>query len=191
MLGKRFQSALVFAAQGHARQNRKGTQVPYLAHLLAVASLVLEAGADEDTAIAALLHDMVEDQGGRWVYEEIRSRYGERVAAMVADCTDSFEIFKPPWRSRKEAYLAHLRQLKDPGARLISLADKVHNARCLVADLKQEGVQTLRRFNGGVEGTLWYYQSLAQIFRLDSPQQLSSELVDLVEQIQNLIETRI
>jgi GTP pyrophosphokinase len=188
MLGERFQSALVFAARKHARQKRKGTRVPYIAHLLAVTALVLEAGCNEDTAVAALLHDVVEDQGGYRALEEIRAKFGGRVAEMVAACTDSFETPKPPWRQRKEAYLAHLRELRDPDARLISLADKLHNARSTLEDMRREGISTLNRFKGGIAGTLWYYQSLTQIF-MDSPwQPMAVELAEIVAQIHGLIQ---
>ena len=107
-LSARFEDALAYAAHLHAGQPRKDTAIPYVAHLLAVCSLVLEDGGDEDEAIAALLHDGPEDAGGHETLEEIRRRFGDRVADIVADCSDTFETPKPPWRERKEAYLAHL-----------------------------------------------------------------------------------
>lgn len=163
MLTVRFESALTYAFQLHVNQVRKGGQIPYLAHLLAVTALVLEDGGDEDQAIAALLHDAVEDQGGDKTLQSIKERYGERVADIVAGCTDAFRIPKPPWRQRKEAYLKHL--VNAPlEVRRVSLADKLHNARSLVDDLHGEGQAVWERFNGGKEGTLWYYRNLVEIF---------------------------
>jgi (p)ppGpp synthase/HD superfamily hydrolase len=159
----RFEEALVYATQLHAGQNRKRSYVPYIAHLLAVTALVLEDGGDEDQAIAALLHDAVEDQGGLATLEEIRKRFGEQVAAIVAGCTDAFSTPKPPWRQRKESYIASLRHA-DPAVRRVSLADKVHNARSTLRDLTREGDAVWARFNGGKEGTLWYYRELIAAF---------------------------
>src|SRR5579872_1354566 len=127
-LGPRFEEALLFATRKHAGQTRNATSVPYIAHLLSVAGLVLEAGGDEDLAIAALLHDVVEDCGGAPMLEEVRSRFGERVAHVVEGCTDTDLDPKPPWRQRKEDYLKHL-QMADADVRLVSAADKLHNAR--------------------------------------------------------------
>jgi (p)ppGpp synthase/HD superfamily hydrolase len=158
-----FEDALVYATQLHAGQNRKRSFVPYISHLLAVTALVLEDGGDEDEAIAALLHDAVEDQGGLATLEEIRNRYGERVAAIVVGCTDAYSIPKPPWRERKEEYIASLRQA-DQAVRRVSLADKVHNARSTLRDLTREGESVWARFNGGKEGTLWYYHQLIDAF---------------------------
>jgi (p)ppGpp synthase/HD superfamily hydrolase len=163
MLTGRFEEALVYATQLHAGQNRKRSYVPYVAHLLAVTALVLEDGGDEDQAIAALLHDAVEDQGGLATLEEIRKRFGEYVAAIVVGCTDAFSIPKPPWRQRKEKYIASLRHA-DPAVRRVSLADKVHNARSTLRDLTREGETVWARFNGGKEGTLWYYHELIDAF---------------------------
>lgn len=178
----RFEDALRFAAHLHARQKRKGTSIPYVAHLMSVASLVLENGGDEDQAIAALLHDAVEDQGGVPVLREIRSRYGERVARIVDGCTDSYGHPKPPWRKRKEDYLAHLRQA-DAEVRLVSLADKLHNARSILHDLRQSGPQSLSRFNGGRLGTLWYYHSLVGIFQELDDSLMAAELAEVVAEI--------
>jgi (p)ppGpp synthase/HD superfamily hydrolase len=159
----RFEDALVYASQLHANQSRKRSYVPYISHLLAVTALVLEDGGDEDQAIAALLHDAVEDQGGLATLEEIRNRYGERVASIVDTCTDTYTIPKPPWRQRKEDYIAALR-VADSAARRVSLADKVHNARSTLRDLTREGNAIWARFNGGKEGTLWYYHQLIDAF---------------------------
>jgi (p)ppGpp synthase/HD superfamily hydrolase len=163
-LTERFGQALLFAFQLHSQQRRKGSQTPYIAHLLGVASLVLEDGGDEDEAIAALLHDAVEDQGGLETLEQIRVRFGERVAGIVDGCTDSYETPKPPWRQRKIDYLAHLKTAS-PSVWRVSLADKLHNARTILVDLHSQGEQIWQRFNGGEAGSLWYYRSLVNIFR--------------------------
>jgi len=164
LLTARFGEALVYARELHAFQTRKGTPVPYLAHLLAVCSLVLEDGGDEDEAIAALLHDAVEDQGGRPTLEEIRRRFGDRVAGIVLECTDADEGPKPPWRVRKERYLAHLPQASRSAIR-VSCADKLHNARSLLIDHRRLGERLWERFNAGRDETLWYYRTLVEIFK--------------------------
>jgi (p)ppGpp synthase/HD superfamily hydrolase len=164
MLTNRFEEALIYATRLHAQQLRKGSGVPYIAHLLAVTSLALEHGADEDTALAALLHDAIEDQGGAATRAEIQRRFGDVVVAIVEGCTDADVMPKPPWRARKEAYLARLP--KEPEAvRLVSVCDKLHNARCLLTDLRIHGEAVWQRFNGGREGTIWYYRSLVSIYR--------------------------
>ena len=170
MLSERFDDALTYASSAHRTQVRKGSNIPYVSHLLGVASLALEIGADEDQAIAALLHDAVEDQGGRPRLEDIQTRFGERVAAIVADCTDSWEEPKPEWRQRKEAYIASL-AAKHPDSLLVSLADKMHNATAINADLAVHGPAVWDRFTGGQEGSLWYYSELATAFeqRLSGP----------------------
>ena len=182
-LTPRFEEALIFATQLHARQTRKGSQTPYVAHLLSVTGLVLEAGGDEDTAIAALLHDAVEDQGGLKTLAEIRHRFGERVAGIVESCSDTYTFPKPPWRRRKQAYLDHLPQAS-PEARLVSLADKLHNARSTLRDLYQEGDRVWDKFNGGKQGTLWYYRSLVEIFQQLEDNFLVAELARVVAQIE-------
>ena len=182
-LTPRFEDALSFATQLHAQQTRKGKQTPYIAHLLSVAALVLEAGADEDVAIAALLHDAVEDQGGLETLAEIRRRYGERVANIVDSCSDAYTIPKPPWRERKEAYLQHLSEAT-PAARLVSLADKLHNSRSILRDLYQDGEQVWNKFKGGKQGTLWYYRSLADIFEQRDDGFMVAELRRVVNQIE-------
>jgi hypothetical protein len=164
LLTARFQDALGYAAGLHAEQTRKGTKVPYVSHLLAVSALVLEAGGDEDEAIAALLHDAIEDQGGDRTREAIRQRFGERVTRIVDGCTDTDLIPKPPWRERKEQYVAHVRHAP-PDVRRVSVADKLHNARTILADLRREGPSTFDRFKGGRDGTLWYYRALLEAYR--------------------------
>jgi (p)ppGpp synthase/HD superfamily hydrolase len=130
--------ALVYAAELHDRQMRKGTRIPYVAHLMSVASLVLEDGGDEDEVIAGLLHDAVEDQGGRLTLDVIRSRFGRRLANIVEECSDAETIPKPPWRERKERYIEHLK-VADRGVLRVALADKLHNARAVLADYRTFG----------------------------------------------------
>jgi (p)ppGpp synthase/HD superfamily hydrolase len=186
ILTTRFEEALVFASRLHVHQVRKGTAIPYLSHLLAVAGLVLEHGADEDIAIAALLHDAVEDQGGAATREEIRRRFGGSVVQIIDGCTDADVIPKPPWRERKEKYIAHIREAS-PSVRLVSAADKLHNARAILADYRELGEALWDRFNGGKEGTLWYYRSLVEVFRqLSGSTPLVKELDRVVSELERL-----
>jgi (p)ppGpp synthase/HD superfamily hydrolase len=166
---------------------RKGTSTPYIAHLLAVAATVLEYGGDEDLAIAALLHDSAEDQGGRARLEDVRNRFGDRVAHVVAACSDSLADTakgeqKADWQKRKEAYLAHLDSATEDVLR-VSLADKVHNARAILRDLRKAdvGESIWSRFSQPREQTLWYYRGLVDKFRERWPGQLADELHDIVE----------
>ena len=163
ILTERFEQAFLYASHVHGGHRRKGTSIPYLSHLMGVASLTLEHGGTEDQAIAALLHDAVEDQGGQERLDDIRARFGEGVAEIVRDCTDSHEEPKPEWRERKEAYLLSL-ETKPDSSLLVSLADKTHNARAIVTDLHHEGENLWARFNKPASGTLWYYRSLEQFF---------------------------
>lgn len=161
-----FTEALTYAAELHATQKRKGkgNNTPYIAHLMAVCALVLESGGDEEMAIAALLHDAVEDQGGKPTLEKIRQKFGDRVARIVDGCTDADTTPKPPWKQRKLDYLAHLPQA-EPDVRLVSAADKLHNARAILMDYRQDGPKVWERFTGRRDGTLWYYNELAKFFR--------------------------
>jgi (p)ppGpp synthase/HD superfamily hydrolase len=158
-LTKRFEDALQYAARLHATQTRKGSETPYIAHLLAVTAIALEHGGDEDEAIAALLHDAAEDQGGRQTLDAIRSRYGDRVAGIVEECTDSFETPKRPWIERKTDYIAHLRQAS-PSVRLVAAADKLHNARTVLNDYRGVGDELWERFSADREQTLWFYREV-------------------------------
>lgn len=185
-LSPRFREALATAFHYHSRQVRKGSGVPYLSHLLAVAAMVLENGGDEDVAVAALLHDAVEDQGGDATLEVIRTRFGDRVASLVRACSDCLESPKPPWRERKEAYLQHL-ETASADALLITLADKIHNARTIAEDLEREGAGVWDRFRGGRSGTLWYYRSLLQRLQCRNLHpHLVRELGTLVERLRRL-----
>ncbi len=184
----RFGQALLYAFQLHNGQERKGSQTPYIAHLLGVASLVLEDGGDEDEAIAALLHDAPEDQGGLETLEQIRTRFGERVASIVDGCTDTYETPKPPWRSRKEDYLAHL-PAASPSVWRVSLADKLHNARTILVDLRLRGEPVWQRFKGGKTGSLWYYRSLVNIFeQLAQSGKIRSPMVAMLDEVVTQIE---
>jgi GTP pyrophosphokinase len=190
VLSARFEEALVFATRLHREQTRKGTTIPYISHLLAVTSIVLEHGGNEDEAIAALLHDAIEDQGGASTREEIRRRFGETVVAIVDGCTDAEVIPKPPWRERKEAYVAHIAHAS-ASVRLVSLADKLHNARTILADYRVLGDALWDRFNGGKKGTLWYYRALVDAFRATGTTPLIEELDLVVSEIEQLAsETR-
>jgi (p)ppGpp synthase/HD superfamily hydrolase len=156
----RFDDALIYASRLHATQRRKGSDVPYVSHLLSVAGLVLEFGGSEDEAIAALLHDAVEDQGGAATREEIRRRFGDTVVAIVDGCTDTDQEPKPPWRERKEAAIATARSADD-SVRLVMAADKIHNAGSVLREFRQIGDEVWRRFRGGRDGSLWYYREMA------------------------------
>jgi (p)ppGpp synthase/HD superfamily hydrolase len=186
ILTDRFDRALLYATHVHGGQVRKGTSTPYVAHLLAVSATVLEYGGDEDLAIAALLHDSVEDQGGRARLEDVRNRFGARVARVVEACSDSLADTgagerKAHWQERKDKYLAHL-QIADEDILHVSLADKIHNARSILRDLRKPeiGEKIWSRFSQPKERTLWYYESLAEIFRKRLPGQLAEELGEIV-----------
>lgn len=184
-LTARYETALAFAARLHANQIRKQSGVPYIAHLLSVSALVLEHGGTEDEAIGGLLHDAVEDQGGMATHEVIKRLFGPEVAAIVLGCTDAVTIPKPPWRERKEVYIKHLAEVSD-SVRLVSCADKLHNARSIVADLRIVGNKVWTRFTGGQAGSLWYYQALADAFTQHGPPVLAAELRRTVQEMARL-----
>jgi (p)ppGpp synthase/HD superfamily hydrolase len=182
-LGSRFLRAFSFAAKKHAGQTRKASTIPYIAHLMGVASLVLECGGDEDMAIAALLHDVVEDCGGAPTLKKVRRRFGSRVAKIVDGCTDSDTDPKPPWRARKESYIRHLKDA-DAETRLVSAADKLNNVRSILSDYREVGESIWARFNGGREGTLWYYRALLEEFLRRKPDRLIRELELTVRELE-------
>jgi (p)ppGpp synthase/HD superfamily hydrolase len=184
-LGPCFSEALAFAHDLHRKQRRKKSKIPYIAHLLAVTSLVIENGGDEDAAIAALLHDAVEDQGGPPTLRRIRAKFGKVVAEAVESCSDTDVRPKPPWRKRKEAYIASIAH-KSKRALLVSLADKVHNARAILDDYKQHGEKLWTRFRGKRKGTLWYYRALADAFKGRKPRRLVIALETTVAEIEEL-----
>jgi (p)ppGpp synthase/HD superfamily hydrolase len=182
-LSSRFEEAVSFAIQLHAGQVRKSTEVPYISHLFAVTALVLQDGGGEDEAIAALLHDAVEDQGGTETLEEIRRRFGDNVANIVDSLSDAYTIPKPPWRQRKQGYIAHMKEATE-AVRRVSLADKLHNARDILRTLQEEGEGTWQRFRGGKRGTLWYYRSLVDIFNETGSDFMTRELARVVGEIE-------
>jgi GTP pyrophosphokinase len=182
-LGPRFLRAFLFASEKHAGQTRKASTIPYIAHLMGVASLVLEFGGDEDMAIAALLHDVVEDCGGAPMLKEVRRRFGSRVAKVVEGCTDSDTDPKPPWRERKETYIRHLKTA-DAETRLVSAADKLNNVRSILSDYRKVGESVWARFRGGREGTLWYYRALLEEFLRRKPSRLIRELELAVRELE-------
>lgn len=162
----RFEEALLYASRVHAGQTRKGSDTPYLAHLLAVAALVLEHGGDEKEAVAALLHDALEDQPARTSPEEIERRFGRRVLRMVRECTDTPPGWsggeKPEWMTRKQTFIDRVR--RRPAALRVALADKLHNARSIVADQQEIGDGVWEHFSATREQTLWYYRALVEAF---------------------------
>jgi (p)ppGpp synthase/HD superfamily hydrolase len=183
--GEKLEEALGYAARVHRDQTRKGTSLPYVTHLLAVAAIVGENGGTEEEVIAALLHDAPEDQGGEARLAEIRERFGDEVADIVAGNTDTFEDPKPPWRERKEAYVAHVAHAPR-SVRLVSAADKLHNARSVLADLRSLGEDLWPRFNGGKDGTLWYYRALVEAFETAGPDPIVEELDRVVGELERL-----
>ena len=183
-LGPKFAQALVHAFVLHAGQKRKGPEnIPYIAHLLSVAALVLENGGSEDEAIAALLHDAIEDQGGDATRKQILKPFGERVTAIVDGCTDSDKITKPPWEERKGKYIKHIRRAPRE-VRLVSLADKLHNARSILYDYRKIGKDVWKRFNREARSRdkqLWYYKALVNAFRD------AGGLVEMVDELDRVV----
>ncbi len=192
MLSPSFGQALVYTQKLHAGHRRKGKDVPYLAHLLAVAALVLEDGGSEAEATAALLHDAIEDIGPDFsggpdaLRRDIAKRFGAEVLEIVEGCTDADTDPKPPWRQRKEAYIRSLEQAA-PEVLRVSLADKLHNVRDLIADYHAQGEALWDRFSGKREGTLWYYAELAAAYRrCGAPERLAGELERAVAELRRL-----
>ncbi len=184
-LDKRFAEALVFSFELHSGQLRKGTDIPYIAHLLSVASIVLEHGGSEDESIAALLHDAIEDQGGKDVKEEIERRFGKTVVQIVEGCTDTDRVPKPPWKQRKEDYINHIAHASN-SVRLVSAADKLHNSRSILHDFKLVGGRIWDRFKGGKEGTLWYYRSLVNEYKKKGNNPIIEELENIVNELERI-----
>jgi (p)ppGpp synthase/HD superfamily hydrolase len=183
----RFLKALNYAVRLHAGHCRKGTAIPYVSHLLAVASLVLEHGGNETEACAAMLHDAIEDRstaagGATRLRAAIRRGFGPQVLGIVEECTDTDVEPKPPWSARKRAYLTHL-ETASRSALLVSCADKLHNARCILGDLKTHRGAVWKRFSAGKEAQLWYYRSLAQCYARRLPGPMATELAHTVGRI--------
>ena len=185
--GEKFEDALIYATQLHRDQTRKGSDIPYVTHLLAVAAIVGENEGTESEVVAALLHDAPEDRGGKDRLEDIRSRYGDEVAEIVDGCTDTYENPKPDWRPRKEAYIDHVAKAP-PSVRLVSAADKLHNARSILADLRAVGDELWDRFTGGKDGTLWYYRALVEAYAEAGSDAVVEELDRVVREIEALAE---
>jgi (p)ppGpp synthase/HD superfamily hydrolase len=190
-LSSQFEQALHYAVLIHAGQIRKGTGIPYLAHLLGVASIALEYGGTEAEAIGALLHDACEDAGGSGRIQDIRQRFGKAVANIVQGCTDSEVVPKPEWRKRKEDYIAHLPKASH-SVRLVSASDKLHNARAILRDYRTHGDNLWSRFKGGKRGTLWYYRELVTVFtkaeKKAKKKSMNSELVAELNRVVSEIE---
>ncbi len=187
VLTNRFVEALGYAAELHLHQRRKGKGQPYVGHLLGVAAIVIQHGGGEDEAIAALLHDAVEDQGGLPRLSEIREKFGERVARIVDGCTDSYEVSgqKRDWEERKRAYIEKVaREPED--VRLVSAADKLANAREILSDFRVEGETVFGRFQGRKQGTLWYYRTLVDTFRKAGSNPLIDEFERVVAELESL-----
>lgn len=181
---ERFSTALAFTASLHRHQRRKGNGSPYIAHLLAVASLVIEAGGTEDECIAALLHDAVEDQGGAPTAAEIRRRFGDRVADIVEACSEERDRGWT-WIERKSSAIRHA-ATADASTRLVLSADKLHNARSLAAECRNSGERVWERFGGGRGGTLWYYRSMADSIASAGGSPLLGELQRAVRELGQL-----
>ncbi len=180
-----FEEALIFAYQLHSGQTRKGSDTPYFAHLLGVTALVLEEGGSEEEAIAALLHDAVEDQGGLQTLEKIRDRFGDQVATLVEALSDAVTVPKPEWRVRKTNYINRLKSAP-PSVRLIALADKLYNVRSILSWYHRVGDDLWKRFNGGKEGTIWFYRELLEVFKETGSGFLTEEMESLVHRIESL-----
>jgi (p)ppGpp synthase/HD superfamily hydrolase len=163
----RFADALTYAEGLHRKQTLRGNDIPYVAHLMAVCATVLEWGGDEDTAIAALLHDAVEDQGGLDTLREIERRFGDRVAGIVLGCTDSMSAdptAKASWEERKRAHIGKLADANLDVA-LVTAVDKLHNLTSMIRDVRKYGPVTLARFNAKPDRLLWYFNSVAAALR--------------------------
>jgi (p)ppGpp synthase/HD superfamily hydrolase len=187
VLTHRFVEALGYAAELHLRQRRKGKGQPYVGHLLGVAAIVIQHGGGEDEAIAGLLHDAVEDQGGLPRLGEIREKFGERVAHIVDGCTDSYEVSgeKLDWGERKRAYIEKVAR-ESADVRLVSAADKLANARDILSDYRVDGDAVFQRFKGRKQGTLWYYRTLVNVFRKTGTTPLIEELDRVVSELESL-----
>lgn len=188
----RFESALIYANQVHHGQRRKGTGIPYMAHILGVAAIAMEYGASEEEAVGALLHDAAEDGGGEARLAEIRARFGDAVGDIVFGCSDSLVEHpedKLPWRDRKEGYLAHVERASTSVC-LVSAADKLHNVRSIIRDLRMHGDEVWERFQGKRDGTLWYYEAVAGALLRRHYSPLTRDLQREVEELLELADTQ-
>jgi (p)ppGpp synthase/HD superfamily hydrolase len=184
-LSPQFEKALTYATRIHGGQLRKKTRIPYIAHIIGVAAIAMEYGANETEAIAALLHDAVEDCGGAKRLRDIERKFGKKVGKIVAGCTDTDRTPKPPWLERKKAYVAHVRHAPMP-TKLVSASDKLHNVRAILMDYRKEGERLWSRFNGGKQGALWYYRALVKAFTGQRIEPLVQELNRTLTQLEFL-----
>jgi (p)ppGpp synthase/HD superfamily hydrolase len=186
-LGTRFDDALGYASALHRKQERKGSGIPYVGHLLSVSSLVIEGGGDETQAIAALLHDAVEDQGGVKTLAEIRAKFGDDVATIVDQCSDTDEVPKPPWKQRKQRYVDHL-GYASKATLLVSLADKLDNARAILRDFRTDGPAVWQRFSEqNPREHLWYYRSLLAVYQRHQNSWLVAELERVLDELEGMV----
>jgi (p)ppGpp synthase/HD superfamily hydrolase len=184
-LSPQFEKALTYATRIHGGQLRKKTRIPYIAHIIGVAAIAMEYGANETEAIAALLHDAVEDCGGAKRLRDIERKFGKKVARIVDGCTDTDRTPKPPWLERKKTYVAHVRHAPMP-TKLVSASDKLHNVRAILMDYRKEGERLWSRFNGGKQGALWYYRALVKAFTGQRIEPLVQELNRTLTQLEFL-----
>jgi len=188
-LSERFDEALTYASGLHRTQTRKGGEIPYVGHLLSVASLIIEGGGTETQAIAGLLHDAVEDQGGAPVLADIREKFGDDVATIVAECSDTDVVPKPPWKKRKQDYIDHLGDASEATI-LVSLADKLDNARAILRDYRIDGPELWQRFSvHDPQQHLWYYRSLLAVYQARNSTWLVDELARVLGELENLVTT--
>jgi (p)ppGpp synthase/HD superfamily hydrolase len=186
-LSERFDEALMYASGLHRTQTRKGGDIPYVGHLLSVASLIIEGGGSETQAIAGLLHDAVEDQGGAPVLAEIRERFGDDVATIVDQCSDTDVVPKPPWKKRKQDYIDHLGGAAEDTI-LVSLADKLDNARAILRDYRLHGPELWQRFSvHDPQEHLWYYRSLLAVYQTRNSSWLVAELDRVLGELEALV----
>ena len=183
-LTSNFEQALIYATQLHANQTRKVDKIPYISHLMSVSALILEAGGTEDEAIAGLLHDAVEDQGGKATREEIRQKFGETVVEIVDGCTETDITPKPPWKERKIQYIENIRNGSD-SVKLVSQADKLHNARSLLIGYQNQGDKLWDYFSGSKEDKLWFYGELLKIYQQGNVNFMTVELERILAELNN------
>jgi (p)ppGpp synthase/HD superfamily hydrolase len=186
-LSERFDEALAYASGLHRTQTRKGGDIPYIGHLLSVASLIIEGGGTETQAIGGLLHDAVEDQGGAPVLADIREKFGDDVATIVAECSDTDVVPKPPWKKRKQDYIDHLGGASEATI-LVSLADKLDNARAILRDYRIDGPELWQRFSvHDPQQHLWYYRSLLAVYQARNSTWLVAELARVLGELEDLV----
>jgi GTP pyrophosphokinase len=185
MLTSRFAQAFLLAERAHGDQIRKGSGVPYITHLMAVSAIIGEYGGDEDQMIAGLLHDVLEDRGHVVSLSQIRGMFGWRVAMIVESCSDTMVKPKPPWEERKRAYLEKLAQ-ESPVVKLVSAADKLHNARALVRDYAEVGEAMWTRFNASKHRQCWYLRGCVVALGQSWDHLIVRELDEIVSELQGM-----